>query len=235
MLGEITLNGKSSKDFNVYLSDAEAYGMPERDYESIQIDGRNGDLIIDNERYKNRDITFPCIIVDNFTENFAAFIGYILNQKGYIRIESTFNPEEYIFGVYNGQVNPKTKTFGNKGTFEIAFNRKPQRYIKKGEFAIEYSGNGTILNAYTGIALPLVRVYGIGSVSIGENTITVNSVDGYVEIDCEAQDAYKGTTNCNGNITLNNGKFFELTPGINNIVIESGISKVEITPRWWRL
>lgn len=235
MLGEIILNGKSSKDFKVYLSDAEQYGMPERDVETIDIEGRNGNLVVDNGRYKNREISYPCIIVDNFMENYSAFIGYILNQRGYIRIESSFNPDEYVLGVYKGKIDPKTTVFREKGSFEIDFERKPQRFIKKGEIPIEFSSNGNLFNTYTGVALPLVRVYGTGSISIGNTTITVNSVNQYVDIDCDIQDAYKGTTNCNGNITLNNGRFFELEPGLNNISIGNGISKIEITPRWWRL
>lgn len=235
MLGEIIINGKSSKDFNVYLTDAEAYGTAERDFESIEVDGRNGNLIIDNGRYKNRDIEYPCVILDDFVDNYSAFIGYILNQRGYIRIESTFNPDEYIYGVFKGEVLPKTKTYGDKGNFKITFERKPQRFLKEGELPIEFNSNGSLYNLYSGTALPLVRVYGTGSVSIGSKAITVNSVDGYVDIDCEIQDAYKGTTNCNSNITLNNYTFFELVPGINNIILGNGISKIVITPRWWKI
>lgn len=235
MLGEITLNGISSRDFNVYLTDAEAYGMPERDVKSIEIDGRNGNLIIDNGRYKNRDISYPCVIIDNFMENYSAFLGYILNQRGYIRIESSFNPDEYVLGVFKNKTDVTTTTFREKGRFNIEFERKPQRFIKEGEFPIEFNSSGTIFNPYNGNARPLVRVYGTGSISIGDITITINSVNQYVDIDCEIQDAYKDTTNCNGNITLNNSKFFELEPGNNNISISGNISKIEIIPRWWRL
>lgn len=235
MIGEITLNGKSSKDFQVYLTDAGIYGMPERDADTVQIEGKSGDLIIDNGRYKNKSTTFPCIIVDNFTENFSAFIGYILNQKGYIRIENSFKPDEFILGRYTGELEPKITMYAEKGKFELQFDRKPQRYIKEGEFPIEYTSSGSIYNAYTGTALPLVRVYGTGTLTIGSISIVINSVDTYVDIDCELQDAYKGTTNCNGNITLSNDKFFELASGINNFTIGNGISKIEIIPRWWRL
>lgn len=235
MIGEITLNGKSSKDFQVYLTDAGIYGMPERDTDTIQIDGRNGDLVVDNGRYKNKRVTFPCIIVDNFAENFSAFIGYILNQRGYIRIENSFKADEFILGRYVGDVEPKITMYAEKGKFELEFDRKPQRYIKDGELVRTFISNGVIFNQYTGVALPLVRVYGTGTLTIGNVSIVINSVNQYVDIDCEMQDAFKGTTNCNGNIVLSNNKFFELVQGENNITKTSGISRVEITPRWWRL
>lgn len=235
MIGEITLNGKSSKDFQAYLTDAGLYGMPERDTQSIQIEGRSGDLIIDNGRYKNKPISFPCVIIKDFDVNFSAFIGYILNQRGYIRIESSFKPDEFLLCRYKGEVEPKTSLFGDMGSFKIEFDRKPQRYIKEGEKPIIFDSDAQLLNQYTGIALPLVRVYGTGALTIGDATITINSVNEYVDIDCEIEDAYKDTINCNADIVLNSNKFFELKPGINNIIIDENITKIEIIPRWWRL
>lgn len=235
MLGEITVNGKSSRDFNVYLSDAGVYGMPERDMENIEIPGRSGDLVKDNGRFKNVEMSFPCIIVDHFKDNFSAFVGYLLNQTGYVKIEDSFFPDEYILAKYSGDPEPKAATYGDKGTFDIKFNRKPQRYLKVGNDTISFTSNGSVYNKYNGTAKPLVRVYGTGDLAIGDAVITINSVDTYVDIDCDIQDAFKGATNCNGNISLNSGRFFELTPGVNNIAKANTISRVEITPRWWKL
>lgn len=235
MIGEIVVNGKSSRDFNVYLTDAGIYGMPERDSESIQVKGRSGDLVIDNGRYKNKQTRFPCLVTENFQDNCAEFIGYLLNQTGYAKIETSFLPNEYIFGRYIGEVDPSSVVDASAGNFEIVFDRKPQRYLRDGEDPIEFTANGSLFNRYSGLALPLVRVYGTGTVTIGGITITVNSVNTYVDIDCETQDAYKGTTNCNGNITLNSEEFFKLKTGVNNIALGNNISKVVITPRWWKL
>lgn len=236
MIGEMVVNGKSSKDFNVYLTDYGLYGISERDTENVEIEGRNGDLIIDKGRYKNKEVIFPCLIMQNFPINFSEFIGYLLSQRGYVRIETSFLPNEFILGKYIGEVDPKPSTFSQEGSFEIKFSRKPQRYQKDGEQEIEYTENNSgIYNPYNGIALPLVRVYGTGTLTINNISIVVNSVDEYVDIDCELQDAYKGTTNCNGNIVLSSNKFFELQQGNNDIQKTAGISKIIITPRWWKL
>ena len=50
----------------------------------------------------------------------------------------------------------------------------------------------------------------------------------------EDEQAYKDTlaTDCNANIVLTNGKFPSLKNGANQITI-SGLTKLEITPRWW--
>ena len=58
----------------------------------------------------------------------------------------------------------------------------------------------------------------------------------YTDLDCELMEAYKDTlaTSKNANITLTDGKFFSLIPGANTISF-TGLSKIEITPKWWRL
>lgn len=235
MIGNITVNGKNSQEFNVFLTDAGIYGMPEKDTKTIQIDGRNGDLIIDNGRYKNKEAQFPCVIVDDFERHFTEFIEYLLNQAGYSRIETSFKPDEYILGRYVGEVDPTSAVNAKEGKFVIKFDRKPQRYIKDGENPIVFTSSSSIFNHYSGVALPLVRVYGTGTVTIGSVTITINSVNEYVDIDCQLQDAFKGATNCNGNITLNSNEFFKLNPGTNGITLGNGITRVIITPRWWKL
>ena len=235
MIGSITINGKNSQEFNVFLTDAGIYGMPEKDTETIQVDGRSGDLIIDNGRYKNKETQFPCVIVDDFENHFTEFIGYLLNQTGYSRIETSFKPDEYILGRYIGSVDPTSAVNAKEGKFTIKFDRKPQRYIKEGEYPITFNSSGSLFNQYSGVALPLVRVYGTGTVTIGSVTITINSVNEYVDIDCQLQDAFKGATNCNGNITLNSNEFFKLNPGSNGITLGNGITQVIITPRWWKL
>jgi phage-related protein len=83
-------------------------------------------------------------------------------------------------------------------------------------------------------AKPLIRAYGTGYFSISGIRVNINSANVYTDIDCELQEAYKGTINCNGNITLVNGEFPILKSGENLIVI-SGLSKIELTPRWWTI
>ena len=52
-------DGKNSKDYGVYISGMQTYNAPERDVTSLEIPGRNGELTIDNGRYKNINITYP--------------------------------------------------------------------------------------------------------------------------------------------------------------------------------
>lgn len=240
MIGRIIVDGKSSADFGVYLTDAGSYSVAERDVDSVKVQGRDGELIIDNGRYKNASLTYPAVIAEDFNYNYTAFMGYIHSRRGYMRVEDSFHPDEYVLARYVGETTPKTVK-GNKGTFVLKFSRKPQRYLKSGESALTFTntqgGVSPIYNELYTDAKPLVRVYGTGDVSIGTETITISSSYSYsyMDIDCDSENAYYGTINVNDKITLGSGNFWTLKPGLNSITLGNGITRIEVTPRWWRL
>lgn len=91
----------------------------------------------------------------------------------------------------------------------------------------------TIENPTLFDAKPLLRVYGSGTVGIGEYTFTVSEADEYTDIDCEMMDCYKGAVNKNPYVTFSNYEFPVLVPGDNTITMGAGITKIEITPRWY--
>ena len=237
MLGYFVANEKMSSDFGVYLTDAGVYGIAEKDVETVSVIGRNGDLTLSNDRYKNKPLSYPCIITENFDTNFSALINYLVTQDGYFRVEDSFHPEYYMIARYTGGIDPKrVETRGTQGVFILEFDRKPQKFLKEGENVIEITTTTTILSTCNQIAKPLIRAYGTGSFTIGGITVTIGSANSYTDIDCDLQECYKDTlaTNCNGNVTLNNDEFPTLTNG-ENVISMSGITKLEITPRWWIL
>lgn len=237
MLGYFVANNKMSSDFGVYLSDAGIYGIAERDVETISIQGRNGDLIRDNGRYKNKSITYPCIIPENFDDNFKALVNYLVTQEGYFRLEDSFNSTYYMLARYVGGTDPiRVVTDGKQGTFVLEFDRKPQKFLVEGEYPITVTGNTTILSSCDQVAKPLIRAYGTGIFAVNGKRVQITSADSYTDIDCDLQEAYKDTlaTNKNANVVLLDDVFPTLISG-ENIITLSGITKLEITPRWWIL
>ena len=61
--------------------------------------------------------------------------------------------------------------------------------------------------------------------------LVVNGInDGYVVIDSELMDCYKGLTNKNNDVTLT--EFPKFAPGANNITFDGDITSLEILGRW---
>lgn len=229
-------NGKSSKDFGVYISGLNTFGAPERDVDIISISGRNGDLTIDNGRYKNIDVSYPAFIFDRFDNNIEGLRNFLLSQSGYKRLEDTYHPNEYRLARYKSGLTPKVIDELYAGEFDLTFDCYPQRYLKSGDQTITMTADGSLFNEYAQIAKPIIRAYGTGSFTVGDATVTINSADDYTDIDCELQEAYKDdlTTNCNANITLDDGVFPSLISGENAITLD-GITQLDIKPKWWIL
>ena len=237
MLGYIVVNNEiNSKDYGVLLTDADIYGKPERDIQSVSVAGRNGDLLLDNNRYKNVKVSYPCIILDNFDRNYSEIIDRLsqLSDK-YVRIEDSFNPDIFIMARYTGATSPKkVERYGKDGIFNLTFDRKPQKYLKSGEYYDIINSGTTLYNQYFTEAKPLIRAYGTGTFTIGGVSIQITTANEYTDIDCEIMEAYKGSTNCNGNIVLTNGVFPSLKTGA-NVITYTGITRLDIKPRWWIL
>ena len=227
-------NEKSSLEYNVFISGEHTWDTPSKDIDVFEVPGKNGTLSISNGRYKNINITYRCFIADNFSANFDAFKAYLLSQTGYKKLKDTYHPEYYRRARYVEGIYPEMTQLNRHGGFDIVFDCDPRRFLTEGEELKEVTSGTVILNDTLFTASPIIRAYGTGTITVGSVSVVVNSADGYTDLDCELQEAYKGSTNCNANITLSNGVFPTLKPG-NNTITFSGFSKVEIASNFWTI
>lgn len=234
MINFIVFNGKKLKDYGVFISGEAVFNAPNRSTTSVTVPGRNGALTLDNGRYENITLKYPAFIVRSFKDRVAELRNFVLTQSGYQRLEDTYHPDEYRLARWSTDFSVKPDEELLAGEFDLTFDCYPQRFLKSGENAIEITSATTIINEQMTTALPLIRAYGTGTFTINGVTVQITSASSYTDIDCDLQECFKDTlaTNCNGNVVLTT--FPELTPGENTISM-SGITKLEITPRWWRL
>lgn len=222
----------NTRDFYVGIYGDQLANPPERDRECISIPGRDGDLIIDNGKYKNVTLNYKAYIVKDYVANIKGLRNALNAKRGYKRLEDTINVDEYrLAEVLPFEVDEKGVL--KAGEFKLSFNCKPQRFLKSGEQAIVFTSNGSLYNEYMP-SKPKIRAYGTGTVTINSVSVQVTTANGYTDIDCELQEAYKDTlaTNCNANIVLTNGVFPELISGENTISF-SGFTQINIIPNWW--
>ena len=223
---------KNSNEFNAFISGEGTFVSPEKDIDIVEIPGRNGTLSISSGRYQNVTITYPAFIVHDFKTNYNALKSHLLSQTGYKRLTDTYDKDHYRLARYNAQLSPEMTQLNRHGTFEISFDCDPRRFLRSGEREAVYTADGTIKNPTQFDALPLIRAYGTGSFTIGDIEVEITDADVYTDIDCELQEAYKGSTNCNNNIELSQGEFPFIAPGSNTITI-TDITELDIIPRWW--
>ena len=220
-------------EFKTFVTNAGVYSAPARNYESIPITGRNGNLIFENNKFDNVEHRYPVAIIEDFDKNFAALKAYLLSHTGYCRLSDTFYLEEFYLATFKQFDSVKqAKLKGDKGTCVLVFERKPQRYLKSGENKITLTAAGSIKNPTQFKALPLLKVYGSGTLTIGSIAITIDTEYAHLDIDCELQEVLQAEGNLD--ITLTNGEFPYLDKGVNEVSF-TGLTRVEITPRWYTL
>ena len=229
----IYFSNKNISDFGTFITNAGVYATPVRGYESIPVEGRNGNVIFDKDNYENIEYRYPSAIPKDFDKNYTALRAFMLSNRGYKRLSDTFNPDEFYmatFARFDAVRQPYLN--GDMGSFDMIFERKPQRYLKSGEKKFTFTSNGSLKNPTQFRALPLITVYGNGKLTIGDISIDIDTEYAHLDIDCELQEVLQ--TEGNLDVTLDNGEFPKLEVGVNNISF-TGLTKVEITPRWWTL
>lgn len=107
-------------------------------------------------------------------------------------------------------------------------------WADSGEVEVKVVAPVDLTNPTNFASKPNIRVYGNGTVRVGDTIATVQNNTNYIDIDCEAMNCTDGTNNRNSDVSFSGNDFPVLEAGANSILL-NGPSKVEITPRWWEL
>lgn len=245
--GKITWNGHDSTEFGAYVSGTNAHNAAEADMTAYQIPGRNGDLVISNNRYKNIVVTYPAFIPHSLSGNEQALRNWLRSSNGYERLDDTYDTTHFRLARTIGELvfDPARP---NAANFEIAFDCMPQRFLLSGEDEERPDDNGDLEldNPTQFYARPIIVTEDIGNgteiefsnIATGK-VWTLTATDDYsglLTIDCERMDIYDATTmeNKNDMFDMPDG-FPELGPGVTNVKFTGTATDAFILPRWWEL
>jgi len=240
MSDTFTFDGISSATYGVYVFPTDTMmAAPEREYDTVTVPGRSGELLIDRGRFGNVQREYGVVMADDGSVNMAALRNVLASRNGYCRLVDTFEPDHFFMAVYREPFEPTLEWRGKEmAKARIAFERKPQRWLLSGETEQIYTSSGTITNPTRFASKPLLRVTTTRSTAsvlgVGSTNITIKR-QGVIYIDCEMARAYNGATSLDSYVTLNTIDYPTLAPGSNGISLGTGISRLEITPRWWEI
>jgi len=243
-MGKFSFNGKTSEDFGLVVQTPPTYEYPERDLTVAHVPGRNGDIIIDNQCYKNVQRTYSVGLKyyqsSGYYVSFEGILNWLNSANGkYVRLEDTYDSEVYRLASF--QMNGNfTDYFGQGGATTITFECKPQRFLKIGEKEHKYVGNiAEINNDSNYVAKPYITIKGIGTnldtvlmFSVFEfsdnhrkskSNIVISNYIGNMVFDSEEE--VVTTTNeyydLGDKVNLNGTEFPKLYPGRNQLVMNS--------------
>lgn len=189
----LEFDGVNSLEYGIYITGESVYNAPERDVESLEIAGRNGDYLLDKGRWKNIDVTYNAGAFGSDQSEFAAkikqFRNLLASRYGYHRLTDTYNPNEYRLGVFKNAVEVEASSYKRAGEFDLVFNCKPQRYLTSGETELTVTSGQTINNPTLFDSSPLLAVKGYGTIEFNGYTIELrNETLGDIELDVNPED-----------------------------------------------
>lgn len=240
MMRSFTYNGLQSKNFGVYISGSGIYDSPARAYETVKIPGRNGDLLMPENRLDNVTVNYPCFILGDFDQHFNDFKGAMLAFNGYKRLTDDYDTDHYRQAFLIGDIKPEIQRNLRAGSFTVSFSCKPQRWLISGNTETSITSSGeTISNPTRQTAKPRLTITGSGTVTINGIALIIALPETVtrVVIDCETCEATHpnlSAVNMNQYVSCSSPSFPYLLPGTNRIAF-SGVTQVDITPRWFDL
>lgn len=234
-------NGVRSSDMGLRIESKNVFSAPKYDTTLQPIPGRDGDLILPNGRYPNVQVAYtvflPAKSISSLAEKITAVKAWLYTEPDrYHSLADSYDTTCTRQAVFASQLDIEDQL--NKiGLFTVSFSCKPFRYLTSGKVAVTCDTTGdTITNPTPFPAKPYLKVSGSGAGALtiqaaGHNaTWNFPALDGFIEIDSDMMNFYKGMDPLNDQVT--GSGFPVLYPGENTIGFSGGVSSVEITPRW---
>lgn len=226
-----------SGDFGIFIAGPPAVPVPVREVERVAVPGRDGTLLLDMGRFEDVIVSYELSfkLKRHEVEDYAHGIKtWLVGKTGIFRLSDSYD-WDYFWMASFSPANEISNIFNRAGRVMVEFISSPRKYSYIGQELEALLSAGGIYNLEAENSKPYIKVYGSGNgnLYINNQTIQLRNINGYVELDSEIEQAYKGTTSKNSDVTL--GEFPVFVPGKNNIQWDGGITKIDYIPRWCTL
>lgn len=234
--------GISSKSYGLRVERNPHRIIPARKLEIVSVPGRSGDLVFEQDAFENYNQTYDVWIDPAKTREpnmyhpvLDGVAAWLLGQKGYHKLHDSWDMDYYRMAMFIGPADFDNRLYLT-GKATLTFLCKPQRWSSFGNIDRKFTVSNTRFDSFSSMpSLPYIKVTGngAGTLEINDTTIEFENIDGYVELDSELQNVYKGTENKNNTVYIPN--FPRLKAGENVVAWSGGITEVTINPRGWTL
>lgn len=229
-------NGIKCTEYGIHVSEHPPIAVPSERVSFTDVPGQSGSMtVVEGEQvYSDMTLTATCFISD--TSRIAEIAAWL---RGSGTVTFANRQGGYYYGRVINQIDFEKVLRGKPNhTFAVNFRVKPFFYSDTvSDISVTESGT-SITNPGTVASAPLLKVTGTGEATlmIGQNSLLFSSFPAPIYVDCEAKIAYTGTGTASDPMLLATqyvtGEWMRIEPGANFVSFTSGITSVEITPRW---
>lgn len=214
-------NYDSYDDLGIIVNEISPITLPQRDIESIQVEGSNRILHIDKGAFLPIPAKIKCTLYD---VSKLDTLKQLFKASG--EIEFSDNPGRVYKCTNTNQVDwTRFKGLTEIRDFNLNFELEPVAFGD--EIEVTKTESDTFIADGTENSNPVITVTGTGILSL--NGISVNFLESGITLDCENMEAYTGLISKNDKIKLDD--FPYVKPGANDLVLPATITSVTITYR----
>lgn len=171
-MGVITFNGITSTSVGVQVAHPPKFVYPEKDSEAVHVPGRNGDIIIDKDSYKNVPREYELTVYDQahpdwtYHERMTKLSNWLHSARGYAKLSDTYDAGYFRKARYVEQAEEFENFIEQGGTGTITFDCRPERFLDSGEETVvkEKASSGTttltLQNPTQYYSKPYIKLYG---------------------------------------------------------------------------
>lgn len=260
----ITWAGTCSDDLGVIVEHYPKVQIPRRKIEVVQIPGRNGDAIIEQDAFENYEMQYEVFLdakcKGGLEEVIPKLSDWLLGNTGYQKLEDSYFPGfyrmAYVIGGYEF-----VSFFNEYGEGTLTFNCAPEKYYKLGSDEITLTNGQILTNPSNFTAKPIIKfdldtISGSGHISVsptsgtGGGAISFNALSdddlipiytqNYTCIIDTATHQAIGKTEIETSYSSANGRISGKFEGLHlgkqmQIIWDGDIKNVRLVPRWWTI
>lgn len=230
----IFYNGESCKDVGLSVISRPTIPVPEREYDTIKVEGRDGELHRDKKTYKDIEIPISFNFVsktpDVWAQDLRKVKKWLYSGKDNRLILS--DDPEYYYKVKKAVMSDTERTAKRKGKFEIVFTCESYMYRVDGQDEKEIGEY--LYNPYMK-SQPVYKIYGNGEITLEVNGNQVTAeVTEQLNIDTKLEICYNAANEISNAALTGKYEGLYLQEGDNIFKYTEGF-KVVLVPNWREL
>lgn len=193
-MGSFTFNGINSSQFGLRVTSDYVINSTGQDIDTVAVAGRDGDLLLPNNRLKSVTIELPCTIMSNRKLTDAeSDISNWLNVAGYKDLTLSWDPD-FIYRSAFIETFEVVGLMRQFGKVKLNFLTYPVKFYKQGR-TTQTLQNGATVNGIGNVnAKPIITLVGSGdcTLTINGRKTKLRAVQNTITLDMQARQVFSG-------------------------------------------
>lgn len=230
-----TFNGKKNTEFGLKVAEGKKITTSSPDVERVAVAGRDGELLISNNRLNSAELSFPVNFVKEkgliATEVYR--ISEWLNVAGYKDLTISYDPD-FIYRAAYLETFSIEETMRQFGKTTINFVCYPIKFYKQGRTK-QTIMNGATVNGLGNVnAKPIITLRGSGdcTLTINGRKTKLRGVQNSIVLDMQANQVYSGNLPAWDKVARSPEFQMPYLDYGRNLISWDGSFTVEMIPNW---